>query len=205
MGLSSNRHTQLNMLALAGTKPVNPSLKIAGPQGLESSGQTLQRNVPNKKRARSPEEDALKTEPETGKETSRLDRFRLAGTLRLRAAWGSPWEQYEKIYDLEIPGPVEVAVRKADPIELVHVRTFTKPGAEKALHMFQHIQHHNIVTALDAFTTDDGLYVVLEPMSISLERIVKSPAYPNERQLAAILGQVSSVYDTKVCTDHNRS
>jgi serine/threonine protein kinase len=115
----------------------------------------------------------------------------VAGSLRLSARWESPWKQYEKAYDLELAGSVEVAVRKAPPIELVHVRTFLKPGAEKALHMFQQLQHPNIVTALDVFTTDDGLYVVFEPMSISLERIVESPAYPNERQLAAILGQVS--------------
>ena len=192
MGPSSNRHTQLDMLALVGTKPVIPSLESARLQGLESSGRTIQRNAPNKKRARSPEEDSWKTAPETGKMTSRRGRFPVALASRLKAVCESPWTQYEKIYDLELVGPVEVAVRKGDPIELVHVRTFTKPGAEKALHMLQHTQHYNIVTALDAFTTDDGLHVVLEPMSISLKRIVKSPAYRSERQLAAILGQVCS-------------
>ena len=85
-----------------------------------------------------------------------------------------------------------MAVRRKDPIELVHVRKFLRPGPEKALHVFRQLQHDNIVTALEAFMTDDALYIVLEAMSISLERIVKSPAYPDERQLAAILGQVSS-------------
>lgn len=37
---------------------------------------------------------------------------------------------------------------------------------------------------------DNSLYIVLEHMPLSLERIVRSPAYPDERQLVAILGQV---------------
>jgi hypothetical protein len=36
-----------------------------------------------------------------------------------------PWRRYEKIYDVELGGPVEVAVRKAPPVELVHVRAFS--------------------------------------------------------------------------------
>ena len=41
MGPSSNRRTQFDMLTLAGTKPLKPPLKIAGPQGLEDSSQKL--------------------------------------------------------------------------------------------------------------------------------------------------------------------
>ena len=111
----------------------------------------------------------MKTEPERGKETSRLDNFRLASQSQLRTAWESPWIHYKKIYNLELAGPIEVVVRNVDLIKLVHVRKFMKLGAEKALHMFQQIQHYSMVTPLDAFTTDDGLYVVLEPMSISLK------------------------------------
>jgi hypothetical protein len=35
-------------------------------------------------------------------------------------------------------------------------------------------------------------YVVLEHLPICLDQIVASPAYPNEVQLAAMVGQVSS-------------
>jgi hypothetical protein len=90
-------------------------------------------------------------------------------------------------YDLELGGPVIMAVRKVPPIELVHVRAFPKPNAEKTLYMFRRLQHRNIFAALDAFTSDDELYVVLGYISVSLKQIVRSPAYPNERQLAAIL------------------
>ena len=84
-----------------------------------------------------------------------------------------------------------MATRKAPPVELIHVRTFSKSIAEKTLHMFRQVQHGNIVVTFEAFTTNDGLYIVLEHMPVSLGWIVRSPAYPDERQLAAILGQVS--------------
>ena len=84
-----------------------------------------------------------------------------------------------------------MAVRKAPPVELVYVRAFATQAAAKTLHLFRQLQHRNIVAALEAFTTDNGLYIVLEYMPLTLERIVKSPAYPDERQLAAIFGQVS--------------
>jgi hypothetical protein len=92
---------------------------------------------------------------------------------------------------------VEVAIRKASPVELVHVRAFATQAAPKTLHVHRQLQHRNIVTALDAFTADNGLYIVLEHMPLSLKRIVRSPAYPDERQLAAILGQVSFRYSFK--------
>lgn len=207
MAPSDNRHTQLDMLALADAESLSltPSSKSAGLQGSQSPGRTSQRDALNKKRARSLGEDALKAPPETGKARSRLDRSATTGSLRLRAAWESPWKKYKKVYDLELGDPVEVAVRKAPPVELVHVRAFPKPAVEKTLYMFRHIQNCNIVAALDAFITDDGLYVVLEYMHVSLEQIVRSPAYPDERELAAILGQVSSLIHARASTDHDRS
>lgn len=98
-----------------------------------------------------------------------------------------------------------MAVQKAPPVKLVHVRAFPKTAAEKTLHMFRQVQHRNITHVLDAFATDNGLYVVLEHMPVSLEWIVRSPAYPDERQLAAFLGQVSFGFDTRACTNQDRS
>ncbi|ETN44454.1 uncharacterized protein HMPREF1541_10635 [Cyphellophora europaea CBS 101466] len=186
MSLPSNRHTQFNLLGLAGTDSNASSSEVAQTQ--HPAGM-LEEKTLNKKRARSPE-DVPEMVSDTSKKTSRLDRIQATEPLRPKAIKESPWKYYEKIYDLELAGEVEVAVRKADPNELVHVRTFTSPGAEKALYRYQHLQHANIVTALDAFTTDTGLFLVVEAMPISLERMVQSPAYPNEAQLAAIMGQL---------------
>lgn len=188
MSLTSKRHTQFDLLALTGSK-ASPSLPEAAKS--QQSGDLLGKEALNQKRAHSPDV----CENVSGKsKTSRLDRFQTTEPLRPKAIKESPWKYYEKIYDLELAGPVQVAVRRRDPVELVHVRTFTNPGAEMALYRYQHIQHVNMITALDAFTTDTGLYVVLEAMPVSLGRIVQSPAYPSEPQLAAILGQVRPIY-----------
>jgi hypothetical protein len=38
------------------------------------------------------------------------------GDPLLRTRWGSPCEKYEKAYDLELVGPVVVAVQKVSPV-----------------------------------------------------------------------------------------
>lgn len=205
MGPSDNRHTQIDMLALAGAKPLSPSAESAELQGPRTAGWALQSDAPNKKRGRSPGEDLIKTTHKTDKAKWKPDISATIDSLQLRAAWESPWKRYDKSYELDLGGPVEVALRKAPPVGLVHVRAFSKPAAEKTLHAFRQIRHRNIVTALEAFTTNDGLYVVLEYMAVSLDHIVRSPAYPDERQLAAILGQVSPLIHARAISNHNRS
>jgi hypothetical protein len=44
------------------------------------------------------------------------------------------------MYDLDLGCLVEVAVRRAAPVQLVHMRTFSNAAAEKTLHMFRQIQ-----------------------------------------------------------------
>jgi len=188
MGPSDNRLTQIDMLALEGAK--SPTKVTERAVLYDSLGSTPKTDASSKKRAGS-REGTLDTSTGTEKAQSRTVRSATSGPLQLRTAWESPWEKYEKIYDVELGGPVEVAVRKAPPVELVHVRAFATQAAAKTLHVYRQLQHRNIVTALEAFTTDNSLYIVLEHMPLSLERIVRSPAYPDERQLAAILGQVS--------------
>lgn len=111
----------------------------------------------------------------------------------LRARKESPWDFYEKVFDLDLNGPVTVAQRKAPLSGLVAMRTFSLTAAEKALFTHKRIRHDCIVEALDAFTTETSFYVILEHMPISLEQIVDSVKYPTERQLAAILGQVRQI------------
>ncbi|KAH6714533.1 kinase-like domain-containing protein [Leptodontidium sp. MPI-SDFR-AT-0119] len=151
------------MLAYAGAK--SPTKVTERAVLYESLGLTPKTNASSKKRAGS-REDALDASTRTEKAPPTT------------------------IYDVELGGTIEVAIRKAPPVKLVHVRAFTTQAAPKTLHVYRQLQHRNIVTAFEAFTTDNGLYIVLEHMPLSLERIVRSPAYPNERQLATILGQV---------------
>ncbi|PVH73135.1 hypothetical protein DL98DRAFT_538576 [Cadophora sp. DSE1049] len=42
----------------------------------------------------------------TEKAPSRTIRSTTSGTIQLRAMWESPWEKYEKVYDVELGGPV---------------------------------------------------------------------------------------------------
>ncbi|KAK6591333.1 FAD-binding domain-containing protein [Botrytis cinerea] len=190
--LSKNRHTQIDMLALAGDESTKPSSKDAQRQASHSSDRILQKDNQNNNKSRLTGKHILKPQrsSDMNKSRSTQESSGMVGALRLRAAWKSPWDNYEKIYDLDLGGAVVVAVRKTPPVELVHVRLFSQPTVEKVLHMFRQIQHRNIVAALDAFTTSEGLFMILEHMPISLDQLVSSPAYPDEQQLAAILGQV---------------
>ncbi|KAK5209213.1 hypothetical protein LTR41_004748 [Exophiala xenobiotica] len=193
------------MFKFAKVKPTPSSNSFNLEKWNSPSQRALKRTI-DKKRTHSPDEDAQKPSSKTGKVRSETTESRVTGAVKLRTAWESPWKQYEKVYDLELAGAVEVAVRKTAPIHLVHVRKFSNAESEKVLHLFRQLQHRNIVTALDVFADSDGLYVVLEHMSIALERIVNSPAYPTEQQLAAILGQLLNgiVYLAEEGFEHGR-
>jgi hypothetical protein len=166
MGHPDNRLTQLDMLAVEAAKSSNKVTERA--VLYDSLGSTPKSGVSSKKGAGSLV-GALDTTTEKGRVQSKAVRSATSGPLQLRSAWESPWGKYEKIYDVELGGPVEVAVRKAPPVELVHVRAFAIQATAKTLHLFRQLQHRNIVTALEAFTTDSSLYIVLEHMPLSLE------------------------------------
>ncbi|KAF2267288.1 hypothetical protein CC78DRAFT_551976 [Lojkania enalia] len=172
MSTSNNRHTQLGVLSLA--DEAKSTIQTAKRDGVKNP--SADRSDPNSNLNKRKErflEDASDTT--TGVRQAKKE---------------SPWTKYEEVFSVELGGPIKVAIQKAPTIKLVSVRVFPAPAAEKALHMFRRVQHRNIVAALDAFTTDDGFYIVLEHMPVPLEWIVRSPADPNEQQLAAILGQI---------------
>ena len=186
MAPADNRLTQLDLLALARAKlPTQVTERAALYDPLRS---TPNNDVSSKNGGRPP---VSNTTTEMGKTQPRAAGAVTSSSLPLREARESPWGKYEKVYNVELGGTVEVAVRKAPPMELVHARAFTTQASAKTLHLFRQLQHRNIVVALEAFTTDTSLYIILEHMPISLDQIVRSPAYPDDRQLAAILGQVS--------------
>ena len=105
---------------------------------------------------------------------------------------GSPWETLQRVYELRFDMFTTIAIRKASPCDLVTVKALRKTECEE-LEMLQQIRHSNFVALLESFRDQDGLYAIVEYVSISLEQIVASPPYPTELQLAAILGQVSQI------------
>lgn len=154
------------MLSVAGAKRPN---KVAERAVLyDSLVSTPKRDASSKTRAGA-EEGALDTLTGTEKAPSRTAGTATGGSVHLRVVWESLWEKYEKLYDVELGGSMEVAVRKAPSMKLVYVRVFTNQATPETLYVYRRLQYQNIITALEAFTTDDSLYIVLEYMPLSLE------------------------------------
>ncbi|KAL4984461.1 hypothetical protein BDW68DRAFT_180651 [Aspergillus falconensis] len=108
---------------------------------------------------------------------------------RLPVQDGSPWNRYRSLYNENIGGPATVVIHEQHPQDLLVVRTYdqSRVPVSQAL---QATTHENIITVREAFKYDGGIYIVHEYLPLSLDRIVGSPIYPDEVQLASILGQV---------------
>ena len=73
----------------------------------------------------------------------------------------------------------------------VAIKTFAGRDANRKLDMLHRVCHERFVSLLEVFESDTAWYAVFEHVVTSLTQVVNSPAYPTERQLAAIVGQVS--------------
>lgn len=109
---------------------------------------------------------------------------------RVRMKHESPWNSLRKEYDLQFDDFIPIATHPS--FGLVVVKCLSGPGAEEKVDMLQGIRHENFLAFIDYFRFDDCHHVVLEYASISIANLVLSNRYPNEIQLAAILGQVSA-------------
>lgn len=108
----------------------------------------------------------------------------------------SPWRSYEKSYELRlgVGGRVTVAERKEPLDGVVTVRNFSTYNAEEKLRVLQRIKHKNFVSVLEVFSSEDSFHIVFEHMPICLGHFAGILKYPNELQLASILGQVSLMF-----------
>jgi len=196
----TGRNTQIDFRALGGARSFSQDPELSGQTGgpLKPSGDGLdtKSNATNKlsrKRPRTPQEDTV--DAAGGLRTLKLPTIVESGIRAheaLEVKRESPWKSYEKSYDRQLGGSVTIATRRVPSSDLVMVRQFPESSAEKTLYMFQRIQQENFIAALEALMTEKVFYIILEYMPISLNEIVRCPAYPNELQLAAIIGQVSS-------------
>jgi hypothetical protein len=104
----------------------------------------------------------------------------------------SPWKRLQKIYKLQLNSFVTMAIRPALSHKLVNIKSFSGPDATKKVNILRSIRHKNFNTFLsECFIFENCHYIVLEYTTISLAYIVKSPMYPTEYQLVAILRQVN--------------
>lgn len=102
----------------------------------------------------------------------------------------SPWQKYEQDHERDMGGPLTVACQKSLAFDMVAVRELQSTTASDILDIIKNLQHENIVAVFELFEVEQSLFVVSEYLPITLHQIVKCLRYPNELQLAAILGQV---------------
>ncbi|OCK79043.1 hypothetical protein K432DRAFT_426830 [Lepidopterella palustris CBS 459.81] len=116
----------------------------------------------------------------------------------------SPWEHYERAYDIELGGSVTrvskipeaedviggsvIRVSKIPETEdMFTLRSFSNSDTEK-LDLLSHFKHKNILTTYEVFPYANKFYVISEDTEVSLEEFII--ARPDEVQLAAITSQV---------------
>ncbi|KAH0562064.1 hypothetical protein GP486_003236 [Trichoglossum hirsutum] len=107
MGPSDNRRTQIDMHVLTGAR--SPTKVTERAVLYDSLGSTPRTNASSKTRA-GLREDVLDALTGTEKVSSKTVRSAMSVPFQLRAVWGSPWEKYEKIYDVKLGGLMEVAI-----------------------------------------------------------------------------------------------
>ncbi|KAH8695678.1 hypothetical protein BGW36DRAFT_299556 [Talaromyces proteolyticus] len=116
----------------------------------------------------------------------------------------SPWDTFTKIYDCDLAGPLAVVAHRARPSQLFGVRTIRHKDIDQLLHLFESLQHPNVLSALEAYVYDKSLYIFHSDICISLDEIITCDADLDEIQLAAILAQILDglLYLTERNTQH---
>lgn len=108
--------------------------------------------------------------------------------------YASPWGSFEKIYECDLAGTVQVVARKSERHGVVHsLRQFSGHNLDELLHRLRFTHHENIASAVECFVTTDGVFAISDFAPLTLEHVVACPAYPNVKQLNAILTQVGYV------------
>jgi hypothetical protein len=201
----NKRHTQIDFSALGRHK--RQTADKDGDSGKNTPPKRDRPKALRRKRLDTPEEET--TGPETGLQNLTLveaakSEVRAHEYTRMKCS--SPWEDYEKCWDLRLGvkdwitvaerrGPqsnaAAVKSRPNDPLsKLVLVKRLERPKFEENIRKLQQVQHTNILSTLEAFTSERTSYVVFEYMAYSISYVAGNPRL-DEIRLAAILGQVS--------------
>jgi hypothetical protein len=201
----NKRHTQIDFSALGVLKR----------QTADRDGDSPKNTTPKRDRSKALERKRLDTlneettDPETGLQDLTLVEAAKSGVRAheyIRTKHSSPWEDYEKCWDLRLgvkdwitvaehrgaqSNAVAVKGRPKDPLsKLVLIRRFEGQRFEENVRKLQQVQHTNILTALEVFRFERTFYVVFEYMAYSISYVAGNPRL-DEIRLAAILGQVS--------------
>jgi hypothetical protein len=102
-----------------------------------------------------------------------------------------PWKSFKKRFDCELAGSVAIVTRRSNPSDIQTVRQFAAKDSKNIIKALRSLRHEMIFSAAECFHFDGIFYIVSEFYPLTLEHIVACKAFPNERQLAAIMEQVS--------------
>ncbi|XWX00678.1 hypothetical protein V2A60_008699 [Cordyceps javanica] len=117
---------------------------------------------------------------------------------------GDPWaKKYKKAYTiLDFDGDATIA---ASDSRIALVRQFPDSD-QRAVQYYLQLQHRNIVEVVEAFSSQNFLYIVMEEMTLCLYHLVRCPTYPNDAQLRSslILDGLGFLHDTHLGYDRLR-
>ncbi len=100
---------------------------------------------------------------------------------------GDRLKKYKKVYEiLDFDGNATLAV---DNARVVLIRQFASSD-QRAVQLYLQVQHRNVVEVVEAFSSHNSHYIVMEEMTLCLHHLVRCPTYPSDGQLRSILAQV---------------
>lgn len=103
-----------------------------------------------------------------------------------------PWDTFKKYYECDLAGTVAVCVRRSGRRGVWAIRQYPCKDADRILGILRSTSHKNVVSAFECFRTSDALYMLSQFHPLTLDHVVACKAFPDQRQLAAIMSQVRS-------------
>jgi serine/threonine protein kinase len=196
MASQDRRHTQFNLSALLPDSDKNVTKPTKGERRFP-----LDRNPGKIMKRRPTTSITVDVDPSTGLKSLHTVEALKAGFrpytfVKIRD--GSPKQLYYKVFKIMLDSWVQVAYQKCSPRKLVIVKKFSGEDAIDMVSMLQKIRHENIVTFLDCFNYEGCHHVMLDYMNITAHHFTLCDVYPNESQLAAIIGQASVGYNLRL-------
>lgn len=120
---------------------------------------------------------------------------------------GSPWRRYREILALlDLGDKVVVACERNTNAKCVIIRRYPRDDKEKErLSWFRNLRHANVVSVLQLFAGNKILYVVLEPMKLPIDHLIRCLWQLSAEEVGVIMGQVSrrDPAETRACPNFN--
>ena len=104
----------------------------------------------------------------------------------------SMWTKFDRIYELEMNGPVVVAERRSRPGELAMVRQISNTELDRKRRNLQQLRPPHFAAYLDIFQFKGQVSLVYKYIDLSLLHLVAAPTFPTEKHIRAIVAQVGS-------------